>query len=144
MNYQDIPKYSYKLNTLFHYNFITVATAFWSKYKKTNKYAAIGLADIKQLDKDKFVFVRRIDGRGKIEYERIVYDRKQSQILADLFVKEKESRSISERCIYRWDSVNNAVNYDLFVIKETWPKFIRSAMAKWGIKRMESALRNTT
>eukprot|EP00826_Nyctotherus_ovalis_P010905 TRINITY_DN12847_c0_g3_i1.p1 TRINITY_DN12847_c0_g3~~TRINITY_DN12847_c0_g3_i1.p1 ORF type:complete len:146 (-),score=33.39 TRINITY_DN12847_c0_g3_i1:53-490(-) len=144
MNLKDDTVYSYKLDRTFNYGFNVVATAYWSKYKKINKYASITIAEIQQLDKDRFVFVRRMDGRGKTAYERIVYDRRQPQILSDLFTSEEEGRSISERSTYSWDSANEAVNYTLFVVKEKLPRFIRSTIARWGMHRMERTLQKLT
>ena len=91
------------------------------------------------------MLVRRIECRGKIEYERIVYDRTQPKIIADLFLKDEKTKlnDIAERCIYSWNSLKNSVDYNLIIVKDVWSKFLRTKVADWGIGRMEDVLKKT-
>ena len=145
MDLKDIQNYKYKLSHVFHYHFFSVAKAFWAKYKEENMYNTITIAGIKQLEPSKFMFVRRIECRGKIEYERIVYDRTQPKIIADLFLKDEKTKlnDIAERCIYSWNSLKNSVDYNLIIVKDVWSKFLRTKVADWGIGRMEDVLKKT-
>ena len=145
MDSEDIKSYKYKIYHAFNYHFQNVAKAFWSKYKEGNAYNTITIADIKQLDENRFVFVRRMEGRGKVEYEKIVYDRMQPKIIADLYLKNDKTkmRDICERCIYTWNSLKNNVDYNLIVVKETWSKFLRVKLSEWGVGRMEQLLKSS-
>jgi len=146
MEGEGVGKYAYKVDHVFKYKFFDVATAFWCKYKEANSYNTITIADIKQEDDNKFTFVRRMDGGdGKVEYEKITYEREQLKIVADLFMYDNslKKRALSERCVYGWDSMKGACDYSLIVIKEKWCRFIRTKGFQWGISKMEDLLKKT-
>eukprot|EP00826_Nyctotherus_ovalis_P063806 TRINITY_DN9358_c0_g1_i5.p2 TRINITY_DN9358_c0_g1~~TRINITY_DN9358_c0_g1_i5.p2 ORF type:complete len:149 (+),score=58.05 TRINITY_DN9358_c0_g1_i5:118-564(+) len=143
MDIEDIKNFKYKVSHVFNYHFQKVAEALWSKYKNGNAYSTITIADIKQIDENKFVFVRRMDRRGEVAYEKIVYNRRQPKIVADLYVNndKTKARDVCERCVYTYDSLKGSVNYNLIVIKEMWTKFIRVKLSEWGIGQMERLLK---
>ena len=133
-------KFLYQLQHVFKNRFIDVAIAFWCKYKEKNSYNTITIADVKQVGDNKFSFVRRMDGDGKIEYEIIRYERQKQKIVADLFLSEDKKRNLAERCEYLHNSVKGGVEYRLSVFKENWCKFIRTRAFNWGIGKMEDTL----
>ena len=144
MEEEGVSKYAYKLDHVFKHSFINVAKAFWCKYKEPNSYNAITIADIFQDGDNKFTFVRRMDGGdGKVEYEKITYEREQLKIVADLFMHDSETkeRKFAERCVYGWDAVKGSVDYSLIVIREKWCRFFRTKGFDWGTSRMEDILK---
>lgn len=133
--------FAYKLTHAFKYPFFYVATAFWCKYKQENSYNMITIADIHQTSDNKFVFVRRMDdGKGKVEYEHIKYQREKQKIVADHFVNEESKRALSERCVYMYNSIQNEVEYSLLVFKENWNRYIRKMAFNWGVGVLDDLL----
>ncbi len=139
------PEYAYELNHAFKYPFESVATAFWCKYKEENSYSLVTISGIRQVSDNKFVFVRRMDnGKGKIEYEHIKYERRKRKIVADHFVNEESRSALSERCVYIYNSMRNEVEYRLLVFRENWNRYIRKLAFNWGVGVLNDTLKKIT
>ncbi len=134
----------YEFKHTFACTFYAVARAYWGKYKEQNSYSTITLADVKQAGDNEFSFVRRIEGRGRVEHEAIRYRRDTRTIFADLFVKGRDKvPRLSERCTHQGgvSPEQRGVEYTLRVYSDVWGKFIRRRAFSWGVHRMESMLK---
>ncbi len=137
--------FAYQLTHAFKYPFVCVATAFWCKYKQDNSYNLVTIAGIKQVNDNKFVFIRRMDdGKELVEYEHIKYERQKQKIVADHFVNEKSKQTLSERCVYVYNAIQNDVEYHLLVFKENWNRYIRKMAFNWGVGVLDDLLKKVT
>ena len=143
---RDIIPMQEKVEMYFKYNFTSgfsvFANAFMKKYNSPNSYSLTTMSQCKQLDDDRFAFVRRYDNIISSEpyYERVIYDRKNKLIEAWMLDDEDlDKPRIAEQWVYRADG--DSTMYETFLYKNPgWRTFMRKKLHAWGVDRMNSLL----
>ena len=124
----------------FKHKFNLFANAFMKKYNTPSSWVYITICECKQIDKDKFAFIRRYENpfTSTPTYERIVYDRQNQLIDASMF-DDNHKDKIAEQCVYKADGANTI--YETFLYKNPgWKSYLRRQLHSWGIDKMNNLL----
>ena len=139
-------KYNFKHT--FNCIFRQAALGFWKKYESGKSFfgTSITLCKIEQDDDDpdSFTFVRRFNRGKDSTFEIITYNRKQVFILGDMYIYLSKNKELTlcESILYKFNSLTNQVDYNLFVIQALSNYTMRKLYYNLGVKNITNIINN--